>query len=200
MSFPIPSSLIQTSNLTVQSEAIHIAPAIIDGEEVNHTDIVTVNGNFDVFIRPIDRLTRLPLAKVQWSNWTWHGNVTLSLLPKFNGAGFLAASTNRSLTIDFTNNIIRMKDLSINATGMYVLNIHLMSTNGQHSINIRSQAILVVENDESLLTDTENFLCNITYTLAITTREWMISQAMIYNHLRKVDMPLISSITLISGE
>ena len=118
---------------------------MIDGEEVNHTELVNVNEKFNLLIRLVDRITRLPLATVQWSNWTWQANVTIYPLTKFNRPGSLRFSSNTTVLVDRTRNLIEINDMIINVTGMYVLNLRLMSTNQEHSFTILSKAILITD-------------------------------------------------------
>ena len=72
--------------------------------------------------------------------------MTLYSLPKFNQLGQLNL-LNSSITIDTTEAVIKVANVQINKLGMYILNIHLRSSDGQYSINLRSTRILVYDSD-----------------------------------------------------
>lgn len=119
--------------------------ATIDGEERNHTDVVNRDQTFNIFIVLVDQSTRQALTKVQWSNWTWRGDATLYQLPKFNREGALNGVGNTTVTVEPTATRIRVSGVSINVTGMYMVNVRLASTSNQHSINVVSKVILVTD-------------------------------------------------------
>ena len=136
------SQFIQSADLIVGTPLLPVTRADLTAEQVNLIAPVTINEKFDVEIALIDRLTRQRLEKARWDNWYWSYNVTLYTLPKFNQAGLLNL-LNSSISINTVQGIIKLVNLQINAVGMYMLNIQLVSTNGEYSINLRSKSILI---------------------------------------------------------
>lgn len=136
----------QLVDLIVETPWVSVTKAYLDGEHVNSVAPVATNEKFDVIIALVDRPSRRRLGKVRWSNWYWLANMTLFSLPKFNQLGQLNL-LNSSITIDTTEAVIKVANVQINKLGMYILNIHLRSSDGQYSINLRSTRILVYDSD-----------------------------------------------------
>lgn len=147
------SSFFQNANLTVESIPITVTNAIIAGEQVNNIYVVNVSEKFDITIIPVDKQTRLPLGKVRWGNWTWTANVTLRNLPKYNRPGKLIRTSSIAPVIDPVAKTITIRDLKINSTGMFMIDIRLVSTNNEHVISLSSNGILVktASTDEGML-------------------------------------------------
>lgn len=137
----VSTSFFQTANLSVKSASIEVSNAIPDGEQDKIVSIVNVNSSFSVRIKLVDEITRLPLVNVRWGNWTWTATVTLHSLTKYNAQGTLIQ--NGSIVVDVDAKVLIMPVLKITAIGMYVLNIHLMSTNNEYEIALSSNGILV---------------------------------------------------------
>lgn len=125
--------------------------AILDGQQVDNIYQVNVNQEFGISVLPIDNITRRRLGHVVWGNWTWQVNVTLYRLVKYNQPGLLLIGNNSFPPIINTEaGTITVNNLKINDTGMYVLNIHLVSSNNEYVITLTSNGILV-NNDSSKL-------------------------------------------------
>lgn len=120
-----------------------VTRAVLGGQQVDGIYHVQVNQTFDVSLVPVDKATGKQLINIQWgSNWTWRANASLYALPKFNQPGFLIP-INSTTTIDTSAGRIRLTSLTINTVGMYILNLGLVSTDGEHQISFPSNAILV---------------------------------------------------------
>ncbi len=129
--------------MTVKADPVSVTNAILDGQQVNNIYIVNVSETFSISVMPIDSITRLQLGRIQWGNWTWEANVTLRSLPKFNRQGILIPASSSRTIIDLQTGTITISDLTINDTGMYVLNVRLVSTNNEYDITLASNGILV---------------------------------------------------------
>ena len=137
----VSTSFVQTANLTVRSAPIEVSNALPDGEQDKIISIVNVNERFTVRIKLIDQITRLPLGNVRWGDWTWNATVSLRSLSKYNAQGTLIQTG--SLAVDVDAKVVIMPTLQITATGMYILNIRLTSTNNEYTIALFSKGILV---------------------------------------------------------
>ncbi|CAF3416042.1 unnamed protein product, partial [Rotaria sp. Silwood2] len=100
---------------------------------------------------PIDNVTRLRVGQIRWGNWQWLANVSLYTLPKFNRQGSLIKNNSSRITVDSTAGTITIASLSINATGMYVLQFQLVSSNNEHTIVLPSNGILVKDRNVALI-------------------------------------------------
>lgn len=118
-----------------------VAQAILSAEQINHLYQVQVNRTFSISMRPIDKDTGLPLSRARWGNWTWRVNATLYRLPRYNRAGSIRNSNTTTVVINQGQTMVTLNGLSIDGTGTYVLLISMRSTNGEHSIELVSNAI-----------------------------------------------------------
>ncbi|CAF3365916.1 unnamed protein product [Rotaria sp. Silwood1] len=197
----INSSFFTTANLTVQTDPVTVTEAILGGQQVNNIYVVNVNDTFDISVVPVDNITGLQLGQIKWDNWTWWTNVTLYNLPNFNSHGSLIAQNISTTIVNLT--AVTVTDLSINATGMYILNIRLVSSDNKHTIQMVSNGILVKNSDDNLVTDSDQLLSNVTfagnYDALNASNQLEIKRAMIYNYFISCGMPLVSDITLLNG-
>ncbi len=146
--FLLISSIFQKINLTRKTAPITVTNAVLDGQQVNNIYVIDVNQTFDISVTPIDRITRRQIAKLQWGNWTWKANATLSSLPIFNPQGKLIKIGSLSPIINSVTKTITIRSLTINNPGMYILDISLISTNNEHVIALKSNGILVKDIDD----------------------------------------------------
>lgn len=116
--------------------------ALISGRQVNNIYVVNVNEVFAVAVMPIDRVTKLRLAQIQWGTWRWLANVTMYTLPSFNRVASLVANNSSRTVINLVAGTVSVTGLSLNGTGMYVLQIRLTSSNNEHDFTITSTGIL----------------------------------------------------------
>ena len=141
-----PSQFVLAADLIVGTSWIPVTQANLAGEQANTIPPVTTNEKFDVAIALLDRRTRRRLGRVRWGNWYWSANATLYTLPKFHQPGQLNY-LNSSVTIDSTAALIKLTNLHIGTPGMYILNIRLVSSHGEYTIDVRSARILIYENN-----------------------------------------------------
>ena len=99
---------------------------------------------------PIDSITRRQLGAIQWGNWSWRANVTLRSLPQYNRDGVLLATSSSRTIISLQAGTVTLTNLKINAIGMYVLSIRLVSNNTEYSFELASNGILVKVDDGKL--------------------------------------------------
>ncbi|CAF5063421.1 unnamed protein product, partial [Rotaria magnacalcarata] len=71
------------------------------------------------------------LGQVTWGGWTWSALVSVYTLPKYNRNGTLIISPSPTLVIDSSAGTVTVTNMTINGTGMYMLNVTLISTNAQ---------------------------------------------------------------------
>ena len=135
-----------TRNLTAQTATVTVTQALLAGRQVDNIYIVNVNQSFSVSVMPIDRVTKLRLGQIQWGTWRWFANVSMYSLPNFNRQGSLFKYTSSRTNVNLVAGTVTVTNLAINDTGMYVLNIHLTSSNNEHNIMLTSSGILVTEN------------------------------------------------------
>ena len=164
------SSFIQTANLTVQTSVENVTRAVLDGEQVNNIYVVNVNETFSISVMPIDRVTRRQLGAIQWGNWSWTANVTLRSLPQYNRKGVLLATSSSRMNISLQAGIVTVTNLRINAVGMYILSIRLVSTNMEYSFDVPSNGILVKEDDGTCPINQEIFIVVIYFLCFIRNR------------------------------
>ena len=202
-----------------------VTKAVLAGQQVDGIYRVLVNQTFDISLMPVDQVTGKPLNNIRWgSNWTWIANASLYSLPKFNRPGSLIP-INSNTSINLSAGRIKLTSLMLNTIGMYILNLGLISTDGEYTISFPSNAILVYDNDGKILkffltlysflligicmaddcvNYTDNYACNITfdgdYDQLNTSGQLEMTRAMIYNYLISVGMPLVSDITLVKGK
>ena len=130
-------------NLTAVTAPIPVNQASLAGLQVNNIYVVNVNAAFSVSVMPVDSITRLKIGQIQWNNWRWTAQATLYALPNFNRQGSLITSNTSRIIINATGITVTISGLSINATGMYMLDIRLTSTNNEHNIRVISNGILI---------------------------------------------------------
>ncbi|CAF1351069.1 unnamed protein product [Rotaria sordida] len=199
----VNSSFLATTNLTVQAASVSVTQAVLAGQQVNNVYVVNVNETFSIAAMPVDNVTRLRLGQIQWGSWRWSANVTLFSLPKFNRHGSLVKNNSSRTNIDLVAGTVTVTNLAINATGMYVLQIRLVSSNNEHIIALPTNGILVKENSDNFITEIDAISSNFTFAgdfdALNASGELEIIRAMIYNYLISVDMPLISDIILMKG-
>ncbi|CAF4366562.1 unnamed protein product [Rotaria socialis] len=199
----VNSSFFLSTNLTVQTNNIVVTEAILAGQQVNNIYVVNASDTFDISVMPIDNITGLELGQIQWSNWTWSANVTLYNLPNFNSHGSLRAQSTSRTIIDVATGTVTVTNLTIDATGMYILNITLVSSDNKHFIQVASNAILVKNSTDTLIVDWDQLLSNVTFSgdfdAINASNQLEIKRAMIYNFFIFCGMPLISDITLLNG-
>ncbi|CAF4346418.1 unnamed protein product [Rotaria magnacalcarata] len=199
----VNSSFLATTNLTVQTAFVSVTRAILAGQQVNNIYVVNVNETFSVTLMPVDSITLLKLGKIQWGSWTWSANVTLRSLPKLNRYGSLVQSNLSSTNIDLTEGTVTVTNLAINATGMYMLQILMVSSNNDHSIVLLSNGILVKDDTVTLITESDSFSSNITFAgdfdALNSSGKLEEKRTMICNHMINVGMPLISDIIVFKG-
>lgn len=133
----------QSLNLTAQTGNVTVGPATLTGQQVNNIYVVNVNETFSVSVMPIDSVTRLRLGQIQWGGWRWLMNVELFSLPNFNYQGLLVPNSLSRTNINLVANTVTQTNLAINVTGMYILKIHMTTTNNQYDFELTSNAILV---------------------------------------------------------
>ncbi|CAF4657274.1 unnamed protein product [Rotaria sp. Silwood1] len=116
----VNSSFYMTRNLTIQTTTVNVSQAILAGRQVNNIYVVDVNQTFSVSVTPIDRVTRLKLAAIQWSGWQWYANVSLQTLPQFNRQGVLMRNNLSRTIVNVGAGTVTITNLTINATGSVV--------------------------------------------------------------------------------
>jgi hypothetical protein len=148
--FIFVSSFFETADLTGEADPITVTKATLAGQQVNNIYTVNVNETFDISVMPIDSITRLQLGKIQWGSWTWTASVALHSLLKFNPQDAFFDTSSSETIVDLSASTVTISNLTINVTGMYVLDILLISTNNEHVITLTSNGILVKNDDGKL--------------------------------------------------
>lgn len=120
-----------------------VTSAILSGEQADRIDPLDANQTFSIRIRPIDSITRRPLAKAQWGNWTWTVTVSIQKLPKFNSNGVLITNQSSLVNLTSLSNIITISDLRITEYGMYILDINMFSSDKKYDIRFSTSTVLV---------------------------------------------------------
>ena len=103
---------------------------------------------------PVDSVTLRRLGQVTWGGWTWLAFVSIYTLPKYNCNGTLIISPSPTLVIDSSAGTVTITNMTINGTGMYMLNVTLISSNVQFVIQVRSHGILVKPANSKQITST----------------------------------------------
>ncbi|CAF3294066.1 unnamed protein product [Rotaria sp. Silwood2] len=147
----VNSSFYMTKNLTIQTTTVNVSQATLAGRQVSNIYVVDVNQTFSVSVTPIDSVTRLKLAAIQWSGWQWYANVSLYTLPQFNRQGVLTRNNLSRTIVNVAAGTVTVTNLTINDTGMYVLKIQLVSSNNDHNVMVPSNGILVKQANSSVV-------------------------------------------------
>jgi hypothetical protein len=132
--------------MTASSSSVIVGQASLAVTLVQPIYVVTVNEPFNISVRPIDSITGGPLGQICWNNWTWTATVSLYTLSQYNSQGSLILSSTSITIVDPIAGIVRVTNLMINDIGMYVLNIRLVSSNNQYSLQVTSNGILAIAN------------------------------------------------------
>lgn len=122
---------------------ITVTQASLAGVEVDHAYDTVINSSFNLTIMPVDSVTLRRLGQPTWGGWTWLAIVSIYTLPQYNCNGTLIISPSPSLVIDSSAGTVTITNMKINGTGMYMLNVTLISTNLQYIIHVRSYGILI---------------------------------------------------------
>lgn len=156
--FLFNSSFLTTTNLTIEPTSVSVTHAVLSGQQVNNVYVVDVNQTFSITIMPIDSITRLQLGQIQWNNWRWLANISLFNLPKFNSQGVLIKNNSSRTQIDLTTGTVTITNLSINASGMYILQVRLESSNREYVIVLPTNGILVKQSTGKFEFSRKDFL------------------------------------------
>ncbi|CAF3925163.1 unnamed protein product [Rotaria sp. Silwood2] len=196
----IDSSFMTTSNFTVISSIITVTQAILAGIEVDHVYVTTVNEQFNVSVMPIDSVTRRRIGQIIWGNWTWARSVSFYAFPQCNRSTTLIISPSSRTLINLSAGTVTITDIAINATGMFILNISLVSTNNMYTIQVITNGILVKSNNNELEVETGDPDTYINsdgnYDSLAATDVLELTRVIIYNNLLCIGMPVTSDITL----
>ena len=123
-----------TLNRTVGSVNVSVSSVVLVGQQVNNISVVNVNATFVLIVMPIDSVTRLRLGQIQWGSWQWSADISLYPLPSFYCLGSLVTNSSSRTLVNLVAGTLTVTNLAINVTGMYMLNIHLMSSDNQFNI------------------------------------------------------------------
>ncbi|CAM2722167.1 unnamed protein product [Rotaria socialis] len=203
-SMEVNISFVNISNLTVISSMIAVTQATLAGLEVNHVYVTKVSQRFNVSVMPVDSVTRRRLGQVTWGTWIWTSAVSLYTLPRHNRSAILTVDPSSRTIVDSSAGTVTITDIAINNTGMFILNVSLVSSDHMYSIQVITNGILVISSTSVLDEDTGDpvtyFTFDGNYDSLIASGQMEIKRAMIYNYLLNIGMPMISDMTIWNGE
>jgi hypothetical protein len=144
------STFVASANLAANSPLVPIADPILAAKQYINIDVVSIDENFNLSATIVDKVSKMQLGNIQWGSFTWTATVSLYSGLQYTGNGALNYSSTSSVIVDPTAGSITAINLSINATGMYIIELQLSSTNQQFSIPFISNGILVKESTSKL--------------------------------------------------
>lgn len=131
-------------NLTATTQSsTPVSNAVLDAVQIGKVPVVSVGETFNITVSIVDKISQAPISNISWNGVSWTAAVLMHNLPQYNGNGSLVTNSSSSIIIDTRNNLITATTLSINDTGMYIVQIFLRSSNNLYNINFTSNAILV---------------------------------------------------------
>lgn len=110
---------------------------------MNHVWVTVINQRFNVSIMIVDSQNLRRVGQVTWGNWSWASTVSLYILPNYNRPAVVIIDPSSTTIPDSSTGTVTITNLAINNTGMFMLNVSLVSSNGQYSMQVRTYGILV---------------------------------------------------------
>jgi hypothetical protein len=138
-------------NLTANSSLLTITKAILAAKQIDYISVISINETFNISVVIVDSQSNLQIGNLQWRNFTWLANVSLYSLPQYNSNGTLNAMNTSEIIIEVSTGAIIATNLFINAIGMYVIKVELISSNNEYVISLTSNAILIKQNSSKIL-------------------------------------------------
>lgn len=133
-------------NLTTGSSSVGVSDPVLAAAQYAALDVVSINETFNLTMMIVDKISQVQIGNIQWANFTWSAAVSLYTSLQYQGNGSLIVTTSSTIVVDTTARTITATNLAINATGMYVIQVQITSSDNQFSIPFNSTGILVKEN------------------------------------------------------
>jgi hypothetical protein len=131
------------TTLTANSTSVSVTNAILAAKQYGIVDVVSINQPFSLSLVIVDQVSSIKLDNIQWGGFTWSASVSLYGFLQYSGNGSLSNVPASSIVVDTTAGTITANNLTIDSTGMYIIQVQLLSSNNLYNISLTSNAILV---------------------------------------------------------
>ena len=131
------------TSLTANSTSVSVTNAVLAAQQYGTVDVVSINQPFSLSLVIIDQISNIRLDNIQWGGFSWSASVLLYGFLQYSGNGSLSNVPASSIVVNTVAGTITANNLTINATGMYIIQVQLLSSNNVYNISLTSNAILV---------------------------------------------------------
>ncbi|RNA29232.1 fibrocystin-L-like [Brachionus plicatilis] len=184
---------------SVQQKAISCSQAVLDLKHMDDQLIVDTDELFNLTVLIVDKYTQTAVNNISWRNHEWRAAVRVYNLPKSQPTGSLTSSSNL-VQIDLETKSVKLIDLFLDAPGMYIVEVTIISIGNEYILNKKSNVILVKSPTQSItLSESEPPILYLKFDQNITQNTDMIEvyKAIIYNSLiAKHDLLLTRAISV----
>jgi len=199
----VSSSFVFNATLMANTSTVAVSTAVLAAKQSGIVSVVSINQTFDISAVIIDQRSQVPVANIQWRNFTWTASASLYNLPQHNSNGSLISTSSSAIIINTVSGVITASNLSISAVGMYMIQIQINSSNSQYALTALSSGILVKNSSTTLQSETGFPTSYITFTCpncaSLDTNTLETRRAAIYNYLRSLGLELASDLVLTPG-
>jgi hypothetical protein len=131
--------------LIATTSLITVTQATLAAKQINPFYDVSINQTFNISGIVVDSVSDVQIGSLQWRGFTWSAAVSLYTLSQYNPQGRLITTASSVVIVDITTGIVTATNLAIDTVGMYILKMVLTSSNGEYSLQLNSNGILVKE-------------------------------------------------------
>ena len=137
------STFVFNTSLTANSTSVSVTNAVLAAQQYGTVDVVSINQLFSLSLVIVDQISNIRLDNIQWGGFSWSASVSLYGFLQYSGNGSLSNVPASSIVVNTVAGTITANNLTINATGMHIIQVQLLSSNNVYNISLTSNAILV---------------------------------------------------------